>query len=87
MEAAEEEDVHAQDDDEGLLHGLKVLMFLSSPRAHTDFLICSDSYFASITTVEKLAKLGLRFIGVVKTAAKNFPITYLGSLDLEGRGD
>ena len=42
MDAAEEEDVHAQDDDEGLSHGFKVLRFLSSPWAHTNRLICAD---------------------------------------------
>ena len=87
VEAAEEEDAHTQDDDEGFPHGFKVLRFLSSPWAHTDRLICSDSYFASVTAVEELEKLGLRFIGVVKTATKKFPMAYLDSIDLEGRGD
>ena len=87
VEAAEEEDAHAQDDGEGLSHGFKFLRFLSSPRAHTDCLICDYSYFASVTTVEDLEKLGLCFIGVGKTATKKFPVAYLDYLDLEGRGD
>ena len=60
----------------------KVLRFLSSPWDHKDRLICADSYFASVTTVEELEKLSLRFIGVVKTATKKFPMAYLDYLEL-----
>ena len=87
VEAAEEEDVHAHDDDEWLSHGFKVLRFLSSPWDHTDFLICSDSYFASVTIVEELVKLGLHLIGSVKTTTNKFTMTYIDSLELEGWGD
>ena len=32
-------------------------------------------------------RIGIRFIGVVKTATKNFPMKYLSSIELaEGRG-
>ena len=51
MEAAEEEDTHTQDDDEGLSHGSKFLGVLSLHWAHTDRFICSGSYFVSATTV------------------------------------
>ena len=63
------------------------MRFLSSPWAYTDCLICADSYFASVTTVEELAKLGLRLIGVVKTATKNFLLVYLNSIELKVRVD
>ena len=35
----------------------------------------------------ELAKIGSRFIGVVKTATKKFPMAYLDSIELEGQGD
>ena len=70
VEASKEEDAHAQDDDEGLSHGIKFWSFISSPWAHTDRLIWDDSYFSAVTTVEQLAKLGIRFIGLFKNTTK-----------------
>ena len=63
-------------------NGFKVLRFLSSPWDQKDRLIYADLYFASVTTVEELEKLSLRFIGVVKTATKKFPMAYLDYLEL-----
>ena len=63
------------------------MRFLSSPWDHTDRLIRADSYVASVTTVEELVKLGLRFIGVVKTATKKFPMDYFDYIEIKGRGD
>ena len=63
VEAIEEEDAHAQDDDEGLSHGIKFWSFISSPWAHTDRLICADSYFSSVTPVEELEKLAYASLG------------------------
>jgi hypothetical protein len=34
-----------------------------------------------------MKKIGLRFIGVVKTATRRFPMAYLQILELEKRGD
>ena len=35
-----------------------------------------------MTTAQTLMGLGLRFIGVVKTATRKFPMIYLSSLEL-----
>jgi hypothetical protein len=75
------------DEEDGMLHGTKVLLELVSPWAHSDRLICADSYFASVGAAETLKSLGLRFIGVVKTATRHFPLAYLSNLELENRGD
>ncbi|KAI2493142.1 Transposase IS4 [Fragilaria crotonensis] len=40
-----------------------------------------DSYFASVGAAKELYRNGLRFIGVVKTATKGFPKTYLTSVE------
>ena len=37
--------------------------------------------------MEELEKRGLRFIGAVKTSTKKFPMAYLDSIELKGRGD
>ena len=58
------------------------------PWANTDKLVVGDSYFASVTTAIELKKIGLRFIGVVKTATRQFPMAYLQAIPLlDGKGD
>ena len=44
----------------------------------------ADSYFASVSAAIRLKEIGLRFIGVVKTATKEYPMQYLGSIPLPG---
>ena len=83
----ETEDQHIVDGPDALPHGTSVLKYLVLPWAQTNRGVCADSYFASVTTAQTLMGLGLRFIGVVKTATKKFPMKYLSSLELtEGRG-
>lgn len=81
---AEEE---AQKEFEGdHLHDAAVLRRLVKPWAGTSRTVCADSYFASVYTTEMLLKMGLKFIGVVKTATKKFPMSYLSSQELSERG-
>ena len=86
-------DLSGEDDDgiEGnensLLHGTNVLKQVVSPWFGSNRIVCADSYFASVGAAEELFRNGLRFIGVVKTATKGFPKTYLGSVELQTRGD
>jgi len=69
-------------------HGCDVLYELVKPWANTNRLVVADSFFASVTTAIKLKSAGLRFIGVVKTATKGYPMQYLGNVALmEGKGD
>ena len=63
-----------------LIHGYKVLKELIEPCYHTHRVVCADSYFASVLTANELMWLGMRFIGVVKTASKQFPMAYLQAL-------
>ena len=70
------------------LHGCNVLYDLVRPWANTNATVVADSYFASVQAALRLKSIGLRFIGTVKTATKEFPMAYLGSYVLEGgKGD
>jgi len=81
--------LHEQDgnDSDDLPHGGVILKKLVLPWAQSDRIVCADSYFASVTAAKELMNIGLRFIGVVKTATRKFPMAYLSSLELQARGD
>ena len=48
--------------------------------------MCADSYFASVSFCEELKITGLRFIRLVKTATKRFPVVHLSHIELVERG-
>jgi hypothetical protein len=60
-------------DNDGLNNGTSMLKYLVLPWARTDKIVCVNSYFASVGTLKELKQIGLRFIGVVKTATRQFP--------------
>ena len=74
------------ENNEGLIHGCIVLKELVEPWYNTGRVVCADSYFASVSTCVEMARLGMRFIGVVKTATRSFPQQYLSFLPMNGRG-
>ena len=47
------------EDDEGMLHGTKVLTKLVSPWDNSGRVVCADSYFASFPAAEYLLQHGL----------------------------
>ena len=53
-----------------LIHDCKVLKELIESWYHTHKVVCADSYFASVSTTKELMWLGMRFIGVFKTAVR-----------------
>ena len=57
-------------DNDGHLHGCNVLYELVKQFATTDAVVVADSYFASVSAAIGLKEIGLRFIGVAKTATK-----------------
>jgi Transposase IS4 len=77
----------APDNNEELLHGTKVLKELLEPWFHSQRVVCADSYFASVGACLELQRLGMRFIGVVKTATKRFPMRHLSNLEFTSRGE
>jgi len=54
--------------------------------AGTKRIVCADSYFASVTAARQLLGMGLRFIGVVKTATRGYPMGALSVITLKARG-
>ncbi|POM70815.1 hypothetical protein PHPALM_12696 [Phytophthora palmivora] len=70
------------DGDTGVLLGLEIMeavvLHLSQPYAGSGCTIVADSAFASVKTLVQLnLLLGLYFIGMVKTATKEYPLEYL----------
>ena len=55
--------------------------------ANKDRIICSHSYFSSVTAAEELWKHVLHFIGVIKTSVRQFPMAYLSNIELYNRED
>src|SRR5688572_1942219 len=74
-------------DANGVLHGTKYCKFLVCPWSHSKRGVCADSYFAAVSTVEEMNKMGLRFIEDIKTATQKYPMTWLSSFELENCGD
>ena len=69
-------------------HGCNVLAELVRPWANTGRVVVADSYFASVQSALRLYQMGLRFIGVVKTSHKGFPMHYFQRVELPGgKGD
>ena len=75
----QEEDCSDTESDEyssSIGHGGKVLKELISPCIGSSRLDCADSYFASVQAAGVMFQEGLKFIGVVKTAHKKFPLKH-----------
>ena len=72
--------------DEEILHGSNVMLNLVRHWWNTKRVVCADSYFASVPAAKLLYRHGLLFIGVVKTATKEFPMAYLSEQVLTERG-
>ena len=60
-----------------LLYGTRVLTDLVKPWRNIWRTVCADSYFASITTVNKLKKIRLHFVGMVNMPPKKYPMHFL----------
>ena len=81
VKSTEELDLHTLENDECIEHGNKILKYLCLPLANTRRGVCTDSYFAPVSSAEELMKIGLRLIGVFKTATQKILMAYLSSFD------
>ena len=54
----EKDQLQFNDEDEQLLHGVKVLKELMAPWTNTNRIVCADSYFSSVSAAEELLKDG-----------------------------
>jgi Transposase IS4 len=71
--------------DTELGHGTALLSRLVQPWAGTGRIVCADSYFASVEAAEVMGGMCLKFIGVVKTAMKRYPMAILSGRELSHR--
>ena len=84
----QEDEAEESNNEEGLLHGAAVMKELVLPWLHSDRIVCGDSYFASVPAAQiMLSRNGMRFIGVVKTATRQYPMAFLSRVELQDRGD
>lgn len=74
-------------EDEGINHGTEVLLSLISPWFGSDRFVCTDSCFSSVQTAIQCKDKKMRYIGVVKTATKNYPMSHLSKVELKFKGD
>ena len=70
VKSTEDSDLHTLENDEGIAHETSIFKYICLPWDNTRCGVCADSYFASVLSAEELTKIGLRFIGVFKTATK-----------------
>ena len=61
-------------------------MRLEEPWFQSNWVVCADSFFASVHSAERLFANGLKFTGVIKTATKGFPMSFLSHLEMSGKG-
>ena len=61
----------------GGLHGTRVMIQVFSPWRYIGRVVCADSNFASVPFAIAMSDMGLRFIGVVKTATKQISTALL----------
>lgn len=80
------DDDSRRDIDDGMPYGTAVTIRLVESWWYTQRIVCGDSYFASVETARVLWTMGLRFIGVVKTAHQGFPHSHLSATPMDGRG-
>ena len=82
--------VHSEDGLVTLNHGTLVMLELLKPwtgNTRTTRVVCADSCFASVQSLRELRRLGFLFVGVVKTATREFPMAHLRQQVLPSRGD
>ena len=68
VKSEEDSHLHTQEKNGGLQHGTDILKYRVVPWANSERGVCADSYFASVSSAEEMMQIGIRFIGVVKTA-------------------
>ena len=74
-------------DSDGVPHVAVVLRQLVEPWKRSARVFCADSYFASVFATEYLRSIGFRFIGVVKTATRRYPMKAPADIELQKRRD
>ena len=85
VKASSEEYLHSLEEHYGLLHDTKVMLNILQVNKQRHFVFV-ESYFSSVQACDDLKKGGLKFIGVVKTATRDFCMANLSEIDLAFMG-
>jgi len=86
VKQAEDEGAETVEGDDGIQHGVKVLLELIEPWLNTNRHVCADSYFSSKKGCEILTAKNTRFTGSVKQCTKEYLMDYLKTMPMEARG-
>lgn len=65
-------------------HGTTVTRRLTDPWRNSKRILCKDSCFSSFETAKSVYSVGMRHIGVVKTAARGFMMSTLSLFQMNG---
>ena len=76
-----------RDGNNNTLHGTQVLTNLVSPWYNTNCVVCADLDFASVGCALEMTRNSLRFIGVIKTATRKYPMQWLSQVELDACGN
>ena len=71
FKSPEDSDLNRVENNEDISRGTLILKPLLLLWDNARRGVCADSYFTSVLSAEELMQIGLKFIGVVKTATKN----------------
>ena len=69
-----------ENEDPGGFYGTRVTKQLVAPQRNSGIVVCTDSYFSPVPCAIAMRDMGLQFIGVVKTATKQYPHNYIQQL-------
>jgi hypothetical protein len=86
VKGADEADQESHESEKAALHGAQVLYELVSPWRNSHRIVCADSYFVLVPAALLLWRHELRFIGVIKTATKQYLYKILHNKVLRERG-
>ena len=76
-----------ENEDHGGLHGTRVMKKLVAPWRNSGRVVCADSYFSPVPCAIAMRDMGMRCIGVAKTATKKYPRHYLSTVEQPEKGD
>ena len=72
VKSEEDSNLHTTKNNIGMAHGMAILKFLTLSWSNSQRDVFTDLYFTSVSSVEEMMRIGLRFIDVVNIATKNF---------------
>ena len=87
VEAAANNQHEENENGEVFLRGIQVLQYFVMPWSNTNIIVCADFYFTSVGAALELKRIGLRFVGVMKTLTRCYPMKALSEIELVDCGD